>query len=751
MDIRQMRRWSLLGTTALIAATAPDLAAAQTNSTSGTSATENSDQIVVTARRRQENVQDVPAQVTVFNSSSIAARGIEKPIDFINSVPNVTLIETQNAGNAFLTIRGITQNRNSEPSAAIVVDGVPMTQPAQFNQELFDIEQIEVLKGPQGALYGRNAIGGAIVITTKKPGDEFEGRLTGGYESGPGYKVQGTLNVPLSDTFHMRGAVSYFNTDGHLKNVNTKDASAKKHADPVEDLNARVSFLYEPTENFSADLRLQADILDTRALYYVIPDFTDPNFNNPNNTSGFISLNNSGKNERDIYDVALKLSYETSMGTITSISGYNSVEELLTGDGYPFDPFGPFPINRIGFNFNQSQYLNVDTYTQELRLSSPADQQFSWIVGGQIFVTDRFISTGNMIDTGAGVFPVFRTPSTNPLNPQLTFLADSQDQFAWAMYLDTTTELTDDIELSLNIRYDHDKRDNTTETPTAFLPCMPSPICGTGVVRTHSWDDWQPQAILRYTPVDNLNLFASFSRGFRSGGFNQTGVGALAVSGGFFGVGDLFDQETANTYEAGFKTSFLDGAGNFSASVYRTRAKGSYYFIFIAANSTQNLGNLDKVIYQGFDMELNARLSDNFRIDAGFGYTDSEIKKFADPVAVGAEAPQVAKTTLNIGAEYRTPLGNGFDGFIRADYNRIGHTTFTIPFSAPSLALDAFPVARDPVDLVDLRAGIDSGRWSLTAWSRNLFDEKYNTEYSPGGFLFKAQPVRWGIDLTARF
>jgi iron complex outermembrane recepter protein len=710
-----------------------------------------SDEIVVTARQRSEALQDVPAQVTAFNAAAIEARGIERPQDFIASVPNVTFVETQNAGTSFLVIRGISQARNSEPSAAIVVDGVPMTQPAQFNQTLLDIEQIEVVKGPQGALYGRNAIGGAILITTRRPGDELEGRITAGYESGPGYELQGTLNVPLGDTLSMRGAISYFDTEGHLENVNTADASAQRNVDPVEDTNARLSFLFEPSNNFSADLRFAADILNTRALYYVINDFGDPEFNDPNSTKRPIDLNNSGMNQRDIYDAALKLTFDTPAGAFTSITGYNSVEEILTGDGYPFDPFGPFPVNRIGFNFNQSQFLDVSTVTQELRFTSPADQSFRWIVGGQVFSTDRFIATGNMIDTGAGVFPVYRTPTTNPLNPQLSFLADSQEQFAWAVYLDTSTNLTDQLELSLNVRYDNDKRENTTETPTGFLPCVPSPTCATGAVREETWDDVQPQVILRYQASDDFNLFASYSRGFRSGGFNQTGVGTVAAANGFFGVGDLFDQETADTFEVGIKTTFLDGRAHFNASAYRTNAQGTYYFIFIAANSTQNLGNLDEVEYQGIDLEFNARLTDNFSVNAGFGYTDSEITSFPDPVAVGAKAPLVSDYTLNIGGQYTIPLGSGLEGMLRVDYNRIGDTVFTIPFSAPALALDATPIERDPVDLVNVRLGISGDAWSLVAWSRNLFDTEYNTEYSPGGFLFKAQPMRWGVELTRRF
>src|SRR4030081_3171707 len=134
-------------------------------------------EIIVTARKRDESFRDVPITVSVFTEQSIQAAGIEKPGDFIAMVPNMTLVETQNAGNAFVVVRGISQARNSEPSVAVLVDGVLETNPAEFNQELFDISQIEVLKGPQGALYGRSAIGGAIIIRTKDPSNEFEGNV----------------------------------------------------------------------------------------------------------------------------------------------------------------------------------------------------------------------------------------------------------------------------------------------------------------------------------------------------------------------------------------------------------------------------------------------------------------------------------------------------------------------------------------------------------------------------------------------
>lgn len=708
------------------------------------------EEVVVTARQRREDIQQVPAQVTAFTEQSIAAKGISNPADFLSAVPNVTFVATQNAGTSFIVIRGISQARNSEPSVSVVVDGVPMTQPAQFNQALVDIQQIEVLKGPQDALYGRNAIGGAILITTQPPGDEWKSQVTAGYESGPGGKIQGVVSGPLTDTLKVRAAVYYFDTAGHLKNADTVDRSAKRKADPVKDFNARLSFLYQPTDSFTADLRLSTDLLDTRGLYYVIPNFGTPQFNDPNFTGQSINLNNSGKDVRKIYDTALKLNYETSYGAFTSITGYSTVWETLTGDGYPFDPFGH---SRIFFDFDQSQFLNAKTFSQELRFTSPASGRFRWIAGGQIFKTKRFISTGNMFDIAdEGVQPIYRTPNPAAFQPQgqISFLADSQDQFAWAGYLDTATSLTDKLELSLNARYDSDRRKNRTDTPQSFLTGAGIPA-RTGDSRSHTWSAFQPQVVLRYKATDNMNVYASYSRGFRSGGFNQTGVATAAAASGFDNVGDMFNAETASTYEAGLKSRWLDNRLVLNASAYTTSDHGDYYFVFLASNSTQNLGNIEGARLTGFDLDATAKFTPELTGTLGFGYTDSEITKFpgaSSALVKGAKVPLVSDYTLNASLQYTHQIWEGWDVMVRADDNLIGPTTFVIPVPAVG---EPKPIARDAVNLLDFRTSLMSDTWQITFWSKNVLNKRYNTEYSTGGFLFKGQPRTWGVDLTRRF
>ena len=699
------------------------------------------EEIVVTARKRNENFQDVPVTINVFTETLVKDAGIQRPADFIQMVPNMTLVETQNAGNAFVVIRGISQARNSEPSVAVQVDGVLETNPAEFNQELFDIQQIEVLKGPQGALYGRNAIGGAIIITTQDPADEFEATAKAGY--GNENSIRGQLGVsgPIGDTAGYRATVNYYETDGFLDNV-----FLDEKADPVEDLSARLRFVWEPSDNFTGDLRFAMSDLSTKALYFVIPrddeanpfsTFTTPP--NANNVDEPIQLDDPGINDRDLFNTSLKLDFGVGDGTLTSVTHYNTTEEILTGDAFDFRP-APNSIFMalLGVDLNQSQFLDIESYSQEIRYTSPTEGKFRWIAGAYFVHTDRFISTGNNVNDGTGVFPVYREPRIGVNNPSATFLADEQDNDAWAAFANLTFEISDKVELDAAIRYDEDKRENTTVTPEGFLP-VGTPPGSSGQVRTHTWSEPQPKFTLRYAPTENTTIYGGLSRGFRSGGFNQTGVGAVADANGVAGVNDLFEAEVADTAEIGIKSQLLDGRLNLGAAAFYTESENGYFFVFLAANSTQNLGNLD-ARYKGFELEMNWNATDNFDLYASYGYTDSDITDMEDPTVIGNEAPLVSRMTGNVGAQYIVPVGE-LDLSFRVDYRHTGRTWWE-PYNTTS---------RDPIDIVDGRIALGGDRWSATLWGKNLTDKEYNQEFSPGGFLFKALPLRYGIEFEYTF
>ena len=714
-----------------VAVATPAAAQDEPSPTTAQSSTEEED-IVITALRRDQLLQDVPAAITAFTDETIEAAGIDRPIDFINLTSYVNLVETQNAGNAFIVIRGITQARNSEPSVAVIVDGVQQVNPAQFNQELFDIEQIEVLKGPQGAVYGRNAIGGAIVITTRQPTDEFEGQIRAGIDNGFSYWLRGGITGPISDTLRFRLAGSWLDSEGFLNNP-----FLGEEADPVEDLSFRGTLLWNPTPEFTADLRGSISRLRTQALYFNI-------VNDVNDTSLPIRVNNAGQNDRDMENVSLRLNWETGAGTLSSVTSYDTLQEILTGDAFNFLPIPESLFFFLfGFDLNQSQFLDVEAISQEIRFTSPEDRPFRYILGAYAIDTNRFISTGNMVDTGNGVFPVFRTPSTNPLNPQATFLSDQQNNFAWAVFGNATYDFSEQFSIDVGLRYDHDRRRNTTLTPTAFLPNVPGfPQGATGEVRRVSFDDLQPKVTLTWEPSPTVTVYGGYSRGFRSGGFNQTGVGGVAFANGIVGVGDTFEAETAETFEIGARTSFLDRRLTLSANAYTTRNENSYFFVFLAANSTQNLGNIPEARISGFELEARARPARGLELSAALGYTDSEIKEFPDPVVIGNELPLISRYTLNLGGQYRAPIADSGLGLLaRVDYRRTGRTWWE-PYNTTS---------RNPIDLVDARLGVEHDRWSATLFAENLFDEEYNAEFSPGGFVFKARPRRYGAEVSFRF
>ncbi len=724
------------------------------------------EEVVVTARKREEALLDVPVTVDAFTQQTIASAGIEAPRDFVALVPNMTMVEVQNVGNSFITIRGISQARNSEPSVAVLVDGVLEPNPYEFDQELNDVTSIQVLKGPQGALYGRNAIGGAIIINTAEPSDHFEGAAKVGVGNGVSEKAQVAIGGPLDSagTLRYRASVNFYNTDGYLENtyLNTK-------ADPYRDYSGRLRLLWKPSDQLTADLRFFGDHVETTAYYYIIPrsdeanpfsSFTTPP--NANDVTSPIQTNNLGTDTRDITDIALKLDYAVGPGTFTSITDWDHTKEIDTGDAYDFRPIttsifyncpsclgipAPYPTPAQGgpFDLSQSQFIDMTTWSEELRFTSNKVGGFAWIAGAYFIHTDRFISTDNLVDRGEGVPRVYRDPIVDPANPfatntNVTFLADSQSNDAWAAFADATYDFSRQLELDVAIRYDEDQRQNTTETPNQFLPAATKPAAYTGLVRKETFDAPQPKFTLRYKPSEHLTFYGGWSRGFRSGGFNQTGVGAVAAAAGQKGVHDIFQAEIADTWEIGMKSEFLDRRLAVNAALFDTTSTNGYFFYYSATTSTQNLGNLD-ARYKGGELELTAVATSWLDLYASFGYTDGKITNMEDPTVIGNRPPLLTKDTINAGFQAHQPLGNGITGVLRLDYQMIG-TTWWDPYNVTS---------RDPVDLLDLRAGLEGQRWSVTAWSKNLTNKLYNAEFSPGGFLWRALPRRYGLDFTYKF
>ena len=224
------------------------------------------EEVVVTARKRTENLQDVPIAISAIDETTIQRAGVERAGDYISLIPNVTIVDTANVGDTQVSIRGVVSTRDAESTFAYVVDGVLSTNPNSFNEELFDVQQIEVLKGPQGALYGRNAVAGAVLVTTKAPTDEFEAKIGGGIGNNDSYKVNAMVSGPIvGDTLLGRFAISTRETDGHFENIFT---GGEDEVDFIEDTSMRGRLIWNVSDTMSLDFRAGYSEVEAGAINF---------------------------------------------------------------------------------------------------------------------------------------------------------------------------------------------------------------------------------------------------------------------------------------------------------------------------------------------------------------------------------------------------------------------------------------------------------------------------------------------------
>ncbi len=708
------------------------------------------EEIIVTARMRSENIQDVPLSETVFSAQAIEDSRIDTVDDFLQLTPNVTLANSQSAGTSFMTIRGISQVRNGEAPVAVVVDGVLQINSRQITQAMFDLQSIEVLRGPQGALYGRNAAGGAILINSVQPSDELEGFVRGTIGTGNEYSIQAAVGGPLvKDKVNFRIAAKYQDIGGYLDN---KQLGVK--ADFVQDLTVRAIVDIKVSENLTATLRGSMVRTDGASLNFQFQsvDFDGDSCNTFNPFGGpapdadsvvrVFCANNLGENDRNIDDLSLKMVYDGDGVTFTNIFAYNRVTEYAAGDQFPYtnevDVFGIF-------DGTQTQFVDIDAWSEEIRLASNTDTPLQWMVGAYYLETNRFISSTTGDDNRQGIERIERDPKfSSATNPTMSFIADDNDNQAWALFGNASYEVSDNLEVAVAVRYDEDKRiQNISPLNTVAVPtgCTANALDNCRQERTYS--RLQPKISLKYTASEDVNVYASYGEGFRSGQFNQFGVGTAAAGAGVAGVPDVVEAEIAKTFEVGFKSDLVDGRLRLNASLFHTKTN-PLYFVFIGAVGAQALVNIDDVRLMGGEIEAVAKISDGLDVYASFGFTDSEVLTDSlNPANAGNEVPYVAKSTFNIGAQYRTDLTKDIALVARVDYETRG-AQFWDPENT---------TVRSALNLVNARIGIEDadGKWSVTGSVRNLTDELYNSEWVLGGFAHPGQPRTWHLDVKMNF
>ena len=402
------------------------------------------EEIVVTAQYREESLQEVPVAVTAFTADEVVRAGIESTQDFINLTPNVTLDDSFTLGNSFVQVRGVAQINNADSPIAIVVDGVPQNNQKQFKQELFDIERIEVLKGPQGSLYGRNAIGGAINIVTKAPTNELEGYVRAGYGNGDMKKVNGALSgAIIDDTLMFRVSGSYKDFDG-LVNNNFLD----EKVDFYEKRDIRGKLIWNATDTINAELRISysdadggccSDTFLFNSLVGTAPNPTG--IGNPqNNAYNEPRMNVLGQTDKlENFEVTAKINWMLPNDIeATYIFNHTDMNENYFADLDFTDgvtqSLGAVLTGAFGFPVavGQQQLLDVELMSHELRLASPSDQRLRWILGAYYLQTERGLNTIAPLDF-TPTTPIFDRSGLSFATP-LVAIQEENDNDAYAVF-----------------------------------------------------------------------------------------------------------------------------------------------------------------------------------------------------------------------------------------------------------------------------------------------------------------------------
>ena len=470
------------------------------------------EEVVVTARQREEKLTDVPASITAFTEGAIDRAGIERAEDFIGLTPGVSMVDAAEVGDAQVSIRGINGSRDAEANFAFIVDGILYTNPSAFNREFADLKQIEILKGPQGAIYGRSAAAGAVIVTTLDPADEFSGKLKASAGENSAYYTSAAVSGPLGGQLKGRLHADYRKTDGFYNN---EFLGQDDVVDDFENYNINGRLLWEPTDNLSVDVRGHYGEVDAAAITFnaafALADAATflgfPPLNENVNDHDFIfQFNRDPSNEQESMDFSVKVDYDMEWATLTSWMLYSDIEQNFLADGtsgafgffsLDFTPISstnpeggcfasisnlfaqgvtlpapqflgpdPFPPTFLGpytpttCDGYQYQVRNQKDISFEMRLTSPSDQDLRWQGGFYYLDLEREVGVAQLRDDGRAVLP---ESLINPLTEALVY--DQFDTTVYAVFGQLAYDVTDTIEVSAAVRYDREEREVSSKVP----------------------------------------------------------------------------------------------------------------------------------------------------------------------------------------------------------------------------------------------------------------------------------------------
>jgi iron complex outermembrane receptor protein len=672
--------------------------------------------VTVTAQKRSEDIQKVPFQVTALSSEQLASADVRNTQQALNLVPNVNMAHSYTFLNSFVTIRGISEINNADPPMAVVVDGVPQNNQKQLSMDLFDVQQVEVLMGPQGGLYGRNAIGGAMIVTTEKPTNEYKGLVDVSYGNGNSYQTMGSVSGPIIDDkllFSVAGNVQ--GSGGLIKNPYLdENVDAVNHDD-----TGRLRLIAYPTSWLTLDLRGDYNDFKGGATWDSVV-FSG----NPNDIQPPVS-DYRGATTGHVADATFKFDADLGFATLTGITGYTNLTEDNRGSLDFTNPIvNPGGLFGLYGPVGQGQNLTTSMTSQELRLVSPDTQSFRWIIGSYYVYTNRWLLTRAFLEipTGSDQFD----------NPGLTIIDRNEHDhdYASAFYGQVDYDITHSLTLTGAFRYDTDRIEQTNEA----LP-------GLGETVRADESAPEPKATLTYHFDGNALAYATYSTGFRAGGFNSPNIASPYT--------EYFMPEKVTNYEVGFKTSWLDQALIVNGAYYYAIDRNFQFFFVNASNGSQIIQNLDRVHINGVELNVQAIVAHGLKFFGGLGTTNTDIVESSEfPSVVGNKTPKTIPWSTKVGFQYDRSLGSAMNGTVRVDYTHNAREYWQI---------DNLDIQKS-LNLVNARAGIELREWGVYLWSKNLTNERYYEDYNPSKYSglpydigSLAEPRTYGVEFRAHF
>lgn len=633
----------------------------------------------MTAQRRAQSIQDVPASIQAFQGESLLTAGIDNASDLQTSVPGLTITPFQSEANVF--IRGIGNNITSpsaDPSNAVHLNGVYLSRPALALAYFYDVDRVEVLKGPQGTLYGRNATGGAINILTNQPTEDFEGYLSAGIGSFSARRAEAGLNLPFENgAFRIAGL--YSADDGYTNNlfdnrklnfVDAIGARARVRFAPTSSISVTAGIDYS-RDNGNVGLPIRNDVRVPQA-YSSLSNATGPRDYNLDALTG-------GEKEATIGDLQVAWTGAAlEFRSITGVVSFDILQQLDT-DG------SASSVEQV------LQFTSTQSVSQEFQLLNKPGGRLTWILGAH-FQREESDETFSF-----EIVPI----ATRFVDDRRSAASDS-----YAVFGEATYNVTDKLGLTLGGRYSLDDKEATVNDTLAAVVTKAS----------DSFSEFTPRAVMTYKASDDVNLYASVSRGFKSGGFDMTFAP------------DAFDKETVTAWEVGLRSELLDRALKFNASAfyydYKDIQLGSSVEVTPGVFSVE-VANAPKSTIRGVEIDSAWQVTKQFGLRLNYGWTDSEFGPgYTTRSGVdmkGKPLPNTPEHKVVVGADYSFSVADFGDLTLSAGYS------WQSEFLSTSLRV----LATEQIDgygLVDASVRFDSAneRWFASVSGQNLTDETYD-------------------------